>query len=299
MTSTSSAIETQSNPDPSLARLPRRTTKDRSQFLGVLRKHVVRLGIKLDSKVLVIGGMPEDAEVLQQCGFRNVTLSNIEGRLPLGADIGKLPIRAIDAEDIALPDNSYDILVVHEVIHHCRSPHRALCEMLRVARGHVIMMEPSDSAFMRLLIKAGFSFPFEIFAVVDNNYVCGGVRNSSIPNFIYRWSGHDVYKTAASFMPDSMFESYPYPYWDFALEERDLAYRKQTRIESLTRLIGAKNFIRLLRKAQTVLNRVPILRRQGNKFFCCIKKTEQLQPWLLRDESGQVSFRRGFQARLD
>jgi SAM-dependent methyltransferase len=293
------AARSQSDLEVSTVCLPKRTGKDRSQFFLVLRQHVERLGIDVGASVLVVGGMPEDAEVLRRCGFHRITLSNIEGTTGGDGQPGEFPIEAVDAEDIRLSDNSYDMVVVHEVIHHCRSPHRALCEMLRVAKRYVVMMEPNDSTFMRLLGRLGFSFPYELFAVVDNDYVCGGVRNSQIPNFIHRWNRHDVFKTASSFLAERMFSVRAYPYWDFNVDERDLAYRKQTRIELITRLIGARNFIRLLRITQTVLNRVPILRRQGNKFFCCIEKSAELRPWLIQNDAGDVVFDRSFQSRLD
>jgi SAM-dependent methyltransferase len=274
--------------------LPKRTSKDRSQFLRVLQQQVKRLGIDLGASVLVIGGMPEDAEVLRLCGFNRIALSNIEG-LARGPE----SIQALDAEDIRLPDNAYDIVLVHEVIHHCRCPQLALCEMLRVAKDYVVMMEPNDSFFMRSLGRLGFSFPFEIFAVVDNDYVCGGVRNSQIPNFIYRWNAYDVYRAASSFLAERKFAVHARPYWDFNADERDLGYRKQTRISLITGVMGARNFIRLLHLAQAILNRVPIFSRQGNKFFCCIEKRDQLQPWLVRDDAGNIIFDRSFQQRLD
>jgi SAM-dependent methyltransferase len=292
----SSGLQLEKSQSESAVRLPQRTSKDRSQFLRVLRHHVERLGIDLGARVLVIGGMPEDAEVLRRCGFSRITLSNIEGTADGG---GEATIQALDAEDIRLPDSAFDIVVVHEVIHHCRCPHRALCEMLRVAKDYVILMEPNDSAVMRGLGRLHLSFPFEIFAVVGNDYVCGGVRNSQIPNFIYRWSAHEVYKAASSFLAERMFAVHPHPYWDFNVEERDLACRKQTKIGLITGVIGARNFIRLLKVAQAVFNWVPMLSRQGNKFFCCIVKSNQLRPWLIKDSSGAVVFDRSFQSKLD
>ena len=246
-----------------------------------------------------MGGMQEDADVLCRCGFNNITLSNIEGSPREPGSPDNLPITAIDAECIDLPDDSYDTIFVHEAIHHCRSPHRALCEMLRVAKQHVIMMEPNDSAFMRLLCRLRFSFPYEVFAVVDNDYACGGVRNTEIPNFIFRWNSHEVHKTTSSFLAESTFEVHPCPYWDFGVEERDLAYRAQTRISLVTRLMGARNFILLLHFAQAVFNRIPVVRAQGNKFLCCVQKKNTLQPWLIRDKNGRISFKRNYQQKLD
>ena len=278
--------------------LPRRSHRDRSQFLRELAQVVARAEVSTSGSVLVIGGMQEDADVLRRCGFTNITLSNIEC-VPVGsASQHDLPIMAIDAESIDLPDASYDTIFVHEVIHHCRSPHRALCEMLRVARGHVIMMEPNDSAFMSLLCRLRFSFPYEVFAVVDNDYICGGVRNSEVPNFIFRWNRHEVYKTASSFLAEYMFGVEANPYWDFGIEEKDLAYRIQTRIGSITKLIGAKNFIHVLHLAQAVFNRIPVVRAQGNKFLCCVRKEMALQPWLMWGDDGQIQFRKSYQQKL-
>ena len=278
--------------------LPKRSHRDRSQFLRALSTVAAQADVPVSGSVLVIGGMQEDADVLYRFGFTDVTLSNIEGAPSDPASPGSLPILAIDAECISLPDGSYDMVFVHEAIHHCRSPQRALCEMLRVARRHVVMMEPNESTFMRLLCALRFSFPYEIFAVVDNDYNCGGVRNSEVPNFIFRWNRHEVYKTACSFLAEYKLEVYAHPYWDFGIEERDLAYRAQTRISLITGLIGAKNFIRILRLAQGVCNRIPAVRAQGNKFLCCVRKDGALHPWLMRDDEGRIAFKRSYQQQL-
>jgi SAM-dependent methyltransferase len=283
--------------DKSGPALGRPSTKDRSQFVYVLRKCIEETRIDANSSVLVVGGTQEDAEALSRCGLHRITLSNISGVPDSPDESGGLPIVAVDAEDIRLPDNSYDLVFIYEVIHHCRIPHRALCELLRVAKHQVLMMEPNDSAFMRLLGRLRLSFPFELAAVVDNDYVRGGVRNSQIPNYIYRWNEHEVDKLACSFLAEYACHTLVYPYWDFNVGEEELAYRKQTRIGQITRVIGAKNFLRILPSFQRVVNRVPPLRRQGNKFFCCIQKTGELRPWLTYQGDGQIVFDQRFQSK--
>jgi SAM-dependent methyltransferase len=277
--------------------LPKRSSKDRSQFLSVLQKCIEREKIDVGQRVLVVGGTQDDAATLQRCGFSRITLSNIDGAPDNPNEPNALPVIAVDAENIQLPDDSYDVVFFHEVIHHCRSPHRALCEMLRVSKRQVLMMEPNDSAFMRLLCRFRFSFPYEIFAVVNNDYVRGGVRNTHVPNFIFRWNSWGVQQLVSALMAEYAPQIYADPYWDFNADERNLASRKQTKIGLITGMIGATNFLRLLRSLQRVLNKVPMLRRQGNKFFCCIQKSSDLQPWLKLDSDGGVAFDRRYQTK--
>jgi len=267
--------------------------KRRDQFLAVLQRYAKTCHIDTNEKLLVMGGSWQDVELLKCAGFNDITLSNFQSELEeeeahtnLSA---KVKLLAIDAENVDLADGSFDCVLAHEVLHHCRSPHRALCEMLRVARKHVVLLEPNDSFSMGVLTRTGFSFPYEIFSVVYHWYKAGGVRDSCIPNFIYRWSGSEVRKTVSSYLAEYLFQVHAYPYWDFNVDEKELSIRKETRIHAITSIMGAKTFLVILRALQIALNGIPILRGQGNKFFCCIEKTEQLRPWLTA-EDGKIAF---------
>jgi SAM-dependent methyltransferase len=272
--------------------------KSRDQFLVVFLRHLESCHINANEKVLVIGGSQQDVEFLLNLGFRDITLSNLKSELQgeACANLSAEPkFLTIDAEQIGLPDSSFDFVFAHEVLHHCRSPHRALCEMLRVARKHVVLLEPNDSFLMRILIWSGFSFPYEIFAVAYHGYEAGGVRHSCIPNFIYRWTSNEVRKTVSSYLAEYIFLVHTYPYWDFDVGEEGLLVRKETRIHAITTITGTTAFLAVLRTLQIALNSIPLLRRQGNKFFCCIEKTNQLRPWLTAG-GGKVTFNRSFQS---
>ena len=101
--------------------------KSREQFLAVFRRHLASCNIHTDEKVLVIGGNRQDAELLLKVGFRDITLSNLNSELEENAyaNLGaRLQLLAIDAEQIGLPDGSFDFVFAHEVLHHCRSSRR-------------------------------------------------------------------------------------------------------------------------------------------------------------------------------
>src|SRR5690242_14486556 len=75
------------------------TPKDKSCLLAVMRRHLRMCGVDTNQPVLAVGGGTEDMEILSACGFRQIVLS----------DLGAAGL-ALDAEDIALPDNSYPLV---------------------------------------------------------------------------------------------------------------------------------------------------------------------------------------------
>ncbi|MCU1243592.1 MAG: Methyltransferase type 11 [Candidatus Acidoferrum typicum] len=218
--------------------------------------------------MLVVGGGQDDLEILKACGFKEIVLSN------LNADEV-----AIDAENIALPDNSYPIVFAHAVLHHCRCPQKAVGEMVRVSRQHVFFVEPNDSCALRLLIRLNLSFPYELASVAGHQYLHGGMRDGPIPNYIYRWTGREVEKSVAAYHPERQLEVHAYPYWDFYVNEYELLARKESHVAALAKKLGPGNFISCLHFWQSVLNLCSPLRSQGNKFICAISK-RRLHPWI-------------------
>src|SRR5437879_13282805 len=168
-----------------------RMPKDKSCLLRVIRQHLEACSVDRNQPVLVVGGGQEDLDMLSACGFKQIVLSNLNGAG-----------MALDAENIALPDDSYPVVFAHAVLHHCRSPHKALGEMVRVSGQHVFFVEPNDSWAMRLLTRLNLSFPYELAAVAAHQYLHGGMRDGPIPNYIYRWTAREVEKSVAAYHPE-------------------------------------------------------------------------------------------------
>ncbi|MGH9471729.1 MAG: class I SAM-dependent methyltransferase [Terriglobales bacterium] len=249
----------------------------RAKFVQLLQRHAPGWGVDHRQRVLIVGGCPEDAAVLRHIGWRHIINSNH------ATDLGRLTARgrgvwvALDAEHLALADNSVDVVFTYDVLHHCRSPHRALNEMVRVARERVIFHEPNDSACMRLLERLGLSAVYELPAVFDNGCRCGGVNNSPVPNFVYRWTGREVQKTTAAMLAEHPVRVHALPYWSFRASREELGARRDTHLAWLVRRAG--NLLPWgLRLLEPLLNAVAPA--QGNKFLCCIEKTARIHPWL-------------------
>lgn len=68
-----------------------------------------------------------------------------------------LRFAAQSAYALGFPDESFDLVVGAEVLEHLESPERALDEMVRVARGHVILSVPREPIW-RILNMARFSY---------------------------------------------------------------------------------------------------------------------------------------------
>lgn len=153
-----------------------------------------------DDAVLVVAGGPYDAATLREAGFAEVVISNLDTRMRADA-FAPYGWSLQDAEALSYPDGAFDHVLVHAGLHHCRSPHRALCEMMRVARRGVLVVESRDSLLMRLAVRLGLTAEHELEAVIGNGGDMGGVANTGVPNFVYRWTEREVRKTVESFDP--------------------------------------------------------------------------------------------------
>jgi len=151
-------------------------------------------------RVLVLCGGEPDKEVLVGSGFSSVVISNLDTRMK-GTEYAPFEWSYQDAEHLSFEDDSFDFSMVHEGLHHCYSPHRALLEMYRVAKKGILLFEPYDNLLTQLGVLLKFGQEYEDAAVFYNDCVYGGVKNSSIPNYVYRWTEKEIVKTIHSFAP--------------------------------------------------------------------------------------------------
>jgi SAM-dependent methyltransferase len=153
-----------------------------------------------DASILVVGGGPNDRDVFYGLSFRNVTISNLDVRLR-GDEFVPFRWSFQNAESLTFQDNEFDHVVTHAALHHCSSPHRALLEMYRVARRSAILIESRDSFLTGLLELLKLTPAYETAAVYYNGCRYGGVNNTDIPNFVYRWKEREIEKTISSYAP--------------------------------------------------------------------------------------------------
>lgn len=140
--------------------------------------------VSREARVLVSCAGKEDHHVLAAAGFRDITGTGIRD--------------GINAEALPFPDLSFDLAVVSAGLHHCRQPHRALLELVRVAP--VTMgIEARDTLLIRTLTRLGLLEEHEHSAVRDGGR--DGLEGTSTANYVYRWSERELRKTVASYLP--------------------------------------------------------------------------------------------------
>ena len=132
------------------------------------RRATLPIGSKVvgASALVVCGGSGMDAEYLARAGAR-VASSDIS----LGAarrtrerarryGLAILPIVA-DVERLPFADRAFDLVLVHDGLHHLEHPGVGLAEMARVARRWVSVTEPSRALATSIAVKAGLAMDRE------------------------------------------------------------------------------------------------------------------------------------------
>jgi SAM-dependent methyltransferase len=248
-------------------------------FSGTLQRLLKDGWWGLDSSVLVVCGERYDRDVFHELGFRNVTISNLDSRIT-GDEFAPYPWSMQDAEDLRFEDDTFDFVVVHQGLHHCHSPHRGLLEMYRVARRGVLAFEPRDTRLVQLGVWLGFGQEYEVAAVAANEMQFGGVGNSPIPNFVYRWTEREIEKTISTFAPEG---------------RAGFRYFSALRVPK-ERMRSMKNrFV-----AGCLRSLLPVVRvfaalfpKQSNCFAFAITKVEELHPWMVDDATVDGEWVRG------
>ncbi len=139
--------------------------------------------------------------------------------------------------------------------------------MLRVSKNGIGVIESRDSFFDWASKKLSLTSPYEIEPCILSRGKSGGLRNTQILNFVYKWTENEVKKTTYSFLPHHKHKIYFF----YGLNV------------PIARLSISKNVLKriIARLGKAIL---PIFtfffKKQGNLFDFVIEKDIELQPWL-------------------
>lgn len=210
-------------------------------YLRIISRLLQEGIVRPDMRVLVVCGGDNDKAAFESFGFKDVTIANLDHRMT-GVEYLPYQWSLQDAEALSYDDNAFDLVAICAGLHHCRSPHRALLEAYRVARRCAVALEARDGFLSRIAVRLGVVDEYELTAVIGNDYQYGGVRNTSVPNYIYRWTEREVIKTIRSFAPHARHRFLWFH--DFAPPVENLRNRKT--MQGLLVLLVAYPFLWLL-----------------------------------------------------
>jgi SAM-dependent methyltransferase len=167
----------------------------------------------------------------------------------------------------ALPydSNHFDFVIVSAALHHLYSPHKGLGEMSRVSKRAIMIIGSSDNFLSRISRKLRLVPEYEIDAILKDG--TGGVENSSIPNYIFRWTKTEIKKTVNTYLPHRQNKFYFFHLYEFPIAR--LKRSKSLFVKAFLPMVFIVGFI--LKK---------FFLRQANEFGVLVEKGKSLHPWL-------------------
>lgn len=151
----------------------------RDRRLHLALKHLRRMiGEPLEgmSVLVVCGGVGGEATFFANQGFKDVTNTDFSANAleVCGRRDPRLKRMELNAEAIDLADESYDLVVVQDGLHHLPRPALGLNEMVRVARRGIIVLEPHTG-----MVAKAIGTEWE--------------RHGDAVNFVFRWN-HEFFR---------------------------------------------------------------------------------------------------------
>ncbi len=227
-------------------------------YEGTIAKLLDTGSLRREDRTLIVCGGSYDWEVFSGAGVADVTVSNLGGNAT-----DRVPCWEYqDAENLTYPNGAFDVVVVHNGLHHCFSPHRGLLEMYRVARRLIVVFEARDSLALRVAARFGLTTEYEVEPIVASGFVSGGAGHGPGPHFVYGGAARGVGKAIASYDP--------------------------ARVPKITFFHGFRLPLRVGGIARAIASVVGfLLPGQGNQFAFAISKDGPLNPWI-EERDGQV-----------
>src|SRR5262245_46487597 len=105
---------------------------------GLMTEDLARLGARVTGTDVSTGALARARDRAQRYGFQ-------------------AGFHAAAAEELPFRDRSFDVVAVHDGLHHLEEPARAIREMARVARQGVLILEPARTSLTRLAVRFGLA----------------------------------------------------------------------------------------------------------------------------------------------
>ena len=163
--------------------------------------------INKNSNFLLISASEKEIKILKNLGYSNFSISYHDEQEELthkenGFELNKNLFKT-DIRNMEFKNKSFEYVITNATIHHVDLPHKAVTEMYRVADKGVLIIESNDSFIMRMACKLKITSEFEVDSV-NKEKKTGGLLDTGIPNYVYRWTEREVLKLLKSYDPSNI-----------------------------------------------------------------------------------------------
>ena len=163
--------------------------------------------INKGSNFLLISASMYEVKILKNLGYLNFNITyHDDAEKKQFLDYGfkeNINLFKSDLRNLAFKDKSFDYAITNATIHHIDLPHKAITELYRVAIKGVLIIESNDSMIMRLATKVKLAEEFEVSSINEDKNT-GGLLDTGIPNYVYRWTEKEILKLLKSFDPKNI-----------------------------------------------------------------------------------------------
>jgi ubiquinone/menaquinone biosynthesis C-methylase UbiE len=190
-----------------------------------LIEQIGRISLATQSALVVCGGVGGEGTYLCNRGLVDVTISDFSAQaLHLCNKLDpRLKTLQLNSESLDLPDNSYDLVLVQDGLHHLSRPVLGFTEMLRVARKAIVVIEPHFGFAGRLL---GTTWE----------------QQGDATNYVFRWNRAVLEQSTRSYLLSDSAEVKAMRLWDHNL----VVGKMVNHLPQRNRLFAAKCFYKTL-----------------------------------------------------
>ena len=204
--------------------------------------------INKNDNFLLISASIREIKILKNLGYINFSITyhdekEKENLQNYGFEINKNLFKS-DVRNLKFENQSFEYVVENATLHHVDQPHKAITEMYRVAKKGVLIIESNDSLTMRIACKLKFTEEFETSSIKNNS---GGLLDTGVPNYVYRWTEKEIIKMLKSYDPSNI----TYVKFNYA---NDLTTVKSNKLYIKLLKIFAKVFFVIFKKQQNCLS---------------------------------------------
>jgi SAM-dependent methyltransferase len=228
--------------------------------------------INKKSNFLLISASMHEVKILKDLGYLNFSITyHDEDEKNLFLDYGfkeNINLFKSDLRNLTFKDKSFEYAITNATIHHIDLPHKAITELYRVAIRGVLIIESNDSFTMRLATKLKLAEEFEVSSINEDKN-SGGLLDTAIPNYVYRWTEKEILKLLKSFDPKNInFINFDYASDLTNFKNRD-SYIENILLKTL--IIAGKVFFFFFKKQQNCMSifidKTKIKKRWPNKNY--------------------------------